>query len=130
MKFYVASGFQNKEQVRFVAAELIKCGWYHTYDWTQNTRANSVEDLKRIGKLEKDAVAEADLVIVLLPGGKGSHIELGMAIAGGKKIFLFSPDQTVMNMETTSTFYHLPEVELCLGTIEELIDKVNASLVS
>ena len=130
MKFYVASGFQNKEKVRFVAAELIKCGWCHTYDWTQNTRANTLEDLQRIGKLEKDAVAEADVVIVLLPGGKGCHIELGMAIAGNKKIFLFSPDQTVMNMETTSTFYHLPEVELCLGTIEELINKVKASLVS
>ncbi|MFX3675013.1 MAG: nucleoside 2-deoxyribosyltransferase [Paenisporosarcina sp.] len=129
MKFYVASGFQNKEQVRFVAAELLKYGWYHTYDWTQNNRANSLEDLQRIGILEKDAVAQSDLVIVLLPGGKGCHIELGMAIAGNKKIFLYSPDQMVMNMETTSTFYHLPEVDIYLGTIEELVEKVKATFV-
>lgn len=128
MKFYVASGFQNKEQVRNVSANLKKFGWHHTYDWTQNKRANTLEDLQQIGILEKEAVAEADIVIVLLPGGKGTHIELGLAIAGNKKIFLYSPDADVLNMETTSTFYHLPEVEIGTGTIESLIEKINASI--
>jgi hypothetical protein len=31
----------------------------------------------------------------------------------------------VNNFETTSTFYHLPEVEKCIGTLEELIDIVS-----
>jgi nucleoside 2-deoxyribosyltransferase len=128
MKFYVASGFQNKEQVRNVSADLKKNGWHHTYDWTQNKRADNLEDLQQIGILEKEAVAEADIVLVLLPGGKGTHIELGLAIAGNKKIFLYSPDSDALNMETTSTFYHLPEVEICTGTIEALIEKVSASI--
>lgn len=128
MNFYIASSFQNIDQVRMVAAEFKKFGWHHTYDWTQNERVNSIADLTRIGKLEKEAVSDSDIVLVLLPGGKGTHIELGLAIAGGKRIFLYSPDESVMNIETTSTFYHLPEVEICMGTIEDLIEKVKVSI--
>lgn len=124
MNFYVASSFQNKEVVRKVSFQLKKIGWHHTYDWTQNERANSLEDLQKIGMLEKQAIADSNVVVVLLPGGKGSHIELGLAIAGHKKIFLFSPNLEALNMETTSTFYHLPEVQICLGSIEDLISTV------
>lgn len=38
-----------------------------------------MEELKETGRLEKNAVMEADFIIVLLPAGKGSHIEFGMA---------------------------------------------------
>jgi ABC-type antimicrobial peptide transport system ATPase subunit len=124
MKFYVASSFQNKEIVRVVSEKLMNNGWYHTYDWTQNNRACSLEALQKIGTLEKQAVADSDVVIVILPGGKGSHIELGMAIAWQKKIFLYSPNFEAMDMETTSTFYHLPEVQICAGSVEELISNI------
>jgi hypothetical protein len=77
-----------------------------------------------IGTLEKEAIKDADYTIILLPGGKGSHIELGMAIAWEKQIFLYSPDGEAMDMETTSTFYHLPEVNICTGTIDELISVI------
>lgn len=124
MKFYVASSFQNKDIVRLVSEKLIKNGWHHTYDWTQNNRACSLEALQKIGTLERQAVAESDVVIVILPGGKGSHIELGMAIAWQKSTFLYSPNFEAMNMETTSTFYHLPEVQICTGSVDELIVKI------
>lgn len=124
MKFYVASSFQNKEIVRVVSEKLMNNGWHHTYDWTQNNRACSLEALQKIGMLEKQAVADSDVVIVILPGGKGSHIELGMAIAWQKKTFLYSPNFEAMDMETTSTFYHLPEVQICTGSVEELISTI------
>lgn len=124
MKFYVASSFQNKEIVRAVSGKLTMLGWHHTYDWTQNERACSLEVLKRIGTLEKQAVADSDVVIVILPGGKGSHIELGMAIAWQKKTFLYSPNLEAMDMDTTSTFYHLADIQICEGSIEELISTV------
>lgn len=130
MNFYVASSFQNRDEVREVAAELKNIGWNHTYDWTQNERVNSLDDLTRIGTLEKEAVAKSDVVIVLLPGGKGTHIELGLAIAYDKRIFLYSPDEKVMNVTTTSTFYHLPEVEICIGTLKSLIEKVKLTIES
>lgn len=126
MKFYVASSFKNTEQVRYVSGKLKSMGHIHTYDWTQNEKASTLEDLKHIGQLEKDAVAEADLVVVLLPGGKGSHIELGIALGLSKKIVLYSPDQSIYNFTTTSTFYHLPEVEKIIGTLDELVEFLGA----
>ncbi|MHA6251690.1 hypothetical protein [Oceanobacillus sp. CAU 1775] len=64
---------------------------------------------------------EADFIIVLLPAGKGSHIEFGIALAQEKRIYLYSQNDELNNFETTSTFYHLPQVEKCIGTIDELI---------
>jgi hypothetical protein len=123
-KFYVASSFKNIETVRYVSQQLVKRGFIHTYDWTKNERASTFDDLKAIGIEEKNAVIESDFLIVLIPAGKGSHIELGIALGQGKKIYLYSPDDQLNNFETTSTFYHLPEVEKCIGTIEDLIERV------
>ncbi|MET1015047.1 MAG: group-specific protein [Paenisporosarcina sp.] len=124
MKFYVASSFQNINQVRTITKELIQIGGHLSYDWTLNERADSIEDLQRIGSLEKAAIEDSELVIIVLPGGNGTHIELGLAIAGKKKIILFSPDHKIMDAETSTTFYHLPEIEKCFGSIEKCIDKV------
>ncbi|MFG6117233.1 group-specific protein [Halobacillus sp. MO56] len=121
-KFYVASSFKNIDTVRYVSNHLIEQGYIQTYDWTKNERASSFKDLKEIGTLEKEAVQEADFVIILLPAGKGSHIELGMALALGKRIFLHSPNDEVNQFETTSTFYHLPEVNTSNGSIDDLLN--------
>ncbi|QXJ40447.1 Nucleoside 2-deoxyribosyltransferase [Parageobacillus caldoxylosilyticus] len=127
MKFYIASSFKNIDAVRYVSEKLKSKGFIHTYDWTQNERASTIEQLKEIGQREKEGVMEADFLIVLLPAGKGSHIEFGIALGHGKKIYLYSPNDDVNNFETTSTFYHLPEVEKCIGTLEELVDIVSVN---
>jgi len=72
-KFYAASSFKNIEAVRYISKQLIDRGYIQTYDWTRNERASTFKDLKEIGQKEKAAVMEADVVIVLLPAGKGSH---------------------------------------------------------
>ncbi|MCA1319578.1 group-specific protein [Bacillus tianshenii] len=122
MKFYVASGFSNIEKVRYVSGKLKSKGHKHTYDWTLNERASTIEDLTTIGLFEKKAVTESDFVIVLLPGGKGTHIELGIALGLNKRIILYSENREIYNFDTTSTFYHLPEVEKFVGTLDELIE--------
>ncbi|WP_411955079.1 group-specific protein [Alkalibacillus sp. S2W] len=94
-KFYVASSFKNKDAVRLVSNELINKGFVQTYDWTKNERASTFEDLRDIGQKEKEAVMEADFIIVLLPAGKGSHIEFGIALGQGKRIYLYSSDESV-----------------------------------
>lgn len=124
-KFYVASSFKNIDTVRYVSKQLINKGYVHTYDWTKNEQASALEDLREIGQQEKEAVMEADFIIILLPAGKGSHIEFGIALGLGKRIYLYSPDEEVNRFETTSTFYHLPVVQKCIGTIEELIETVS-----
>ena len=121
MKFYVASSFINKEQVRYVNQKLIDFGFIHTYDWTKNNRASTLSELENIGVKEKNAVIDSDFVVILLPGGKGSHIELGLALASDKKVFLYSPNDEINDVLLTSTFYHLPEVEKVIGTLDDLV---------
>lgn len=84
--FYVASSFRNIVNVRYVAQILESMGYVNTYDWTQNASARDARtvtlgDLRSIGQHERDAVIGADVVVVLLPGGKGTHVEFGIAIA-------------------------------------------------
>lgn len=132
-KFYVASSFRNMDAVKYVSKQLVHQGYIQTYDWTKNGRAREentllLKDLKVIGLHEKNAVIESDFIVVILPGGKGTHIELGIALGLRKKIFLYSPDGAIDHVETTSTFYHLPEVEKCYGKLDELVDKITAQL--
>jgi nucleoside 2-deoxyribosyltransferase len=127
-KFYVASSFGNLDAVRYVTSKLVDNGYFHTYDWTASEKAKgslTLDDLKTIGENEKKAVMESDFIVVLLPGGKGTHIELGIAIGQGKRVFLYSPDREIDNVETTSTFYQLPEVEKCYGTLDDLLKKIS-----
>ncbi|MEQ2465262.1 group-specific protein [Niallia sp. Sow4_A1] len=126
-RFYVASSFKNIEIVRLVSKNLQNKGYIYTYDWTVNESASTIEDLREIGLNEKNAVMDADIIIVILPAGKGSHIELGIALGQGKRIYLYSPNDEVNNLDTTSTFYHLSEVQKCMGTIEELVEIVTTS---
>ncbi|PEL11970.1 nucleoside 2-deoxyribosyltransferase [Bacillus sp. AFS017336] len=126
MKFYLASSLKNIELVRYVSKILIEKGFINTYDWTTNENVATLEELKVIGQEEKEAVMKADFVVVLFPAGKGSHIELGIALGSGKKVYLYSPNKEVDNFETTSTFYHLPEIEKCFGTIEDLVASIES----
>jgi nucleoside 2-deoxyribosyltransferase len=119
MKFYIASGFENREIVGLVRDRLLEAGHVHTYDWTKNKRATTVEDLRSIGMAERDAVLESDVVLVLLPGGKGTHVELGMAIGAEKKIHLYSEKE--LDLNTTTTFYFLDSIEHYYGRLESFI---------
>ncbi len=101
--------------------KLVNQGFIHTYDWTINSPATTLAGLADIGVKEKNAVMASDFVVILLPGGKGSHIELGLALAGDKKVFLYSPNEEINDVSLTSTFYHLPEVEKVIGTLDDLI---------
>jgi nucleoside 2-deoxyribosyltransferase len=121
MKFYIASGLQNKENVQFVASHLKSCGFIHTYDWTQNGRADSAEKLKSIGEDERIGVLDANFLIVLLPGGKGTHVELGMALAQHKRVYLYSPNEDINDFSMTSTFYFLEEIIPYIGSLDDFI---------
>lgn len=106
-------------------AEFFKLnGFEHTYDWTKNDRLKSLKDLRTVGEKEKNAVKQSDFFIMMLPAGKGSHIEYGIALGLGKRIYLYSPDQDIYDFEKTSTFYHLEKVTAFIGTMETFLDEV------
>ena len=122
IKFYIASSFANKEKVRVAAGSLKDRGYIQTFDWTANLRASSIDDLKSYGELERRAVLEADFLVVLLPAGKGSHIEMGIAIGQGMPVYLVSETDELFNFDVTSTFYHLPQVKILIGPLNDSIE--------
>ena len=123
MKFYIASKLENYAQVKKLSEKLKSAGWVHTYDWTVHgsVRESDAELLKEVAKKEFNGVKDADVVIVLTPQGRGTHIELGMAIALNKQIYLCHIDDTYFKCDdNTSAFYWLPQVNQFIGSIDDL----------
>lgn len=128
MRFYVGSSFSNKEEVRFIRDELRALGHTHTYDWTQHERAASIDALRSIGEEEIAGIQSADFVVILLPGGKGAHVELGIALGMNKHVFLYDLGDQMMNMVETSTFYHVDAVQRCEGPFNALPHQIQKSI--
>ena len=128
MKFYIGSGMKNCNLVDYYAKKLKENGWEQTYDWVKNVSNDvSIEDMIKYAKLESKGIADSDIVIILLPAGRGAHIELGMALALNKKIFLCSNTKEEFNIENTVAFYELPNIIKLVETpdknIKEIINK-------
>lgn len=124
MKFYIASSLKNIENVRRVAEDLKARGFQHTYDWTTHSNVDTITKLCNIGQEEVSGVLAADVVIVMIPAGKGSHVELGIALGAGKKIYLYSLTNELNEIGKTCTFYHVDSVEQRIGSLENLINSV------
>ena len=100
MKFYIASKLENFQEVRSVADALVSAGHEHTYDWTAHGCVQG--DSMRMGKVaeaEKQGVLEADVLIALLPGGRGTHVEIGMALALDIPVLMVSQDPALFGCE-------------------------------
>ncbi|MBB6022251.1 hypothetical protein HNR77_003348 [Paenibacillus sp. JGP012] len=123
-KFYIASSLKNVENVKYVIDQLKGMGFIHSYDWTQNDKVTSIDQMRDIGRKEMAAVKKSNFIVVLLPAGKGSHIELGIALGNSIKTYLYSPNDEVNDIEKTSVFYHQDGVHKCKGTLEELIQYI------
>jgi hypothetical protein len=118
MNFYIASSFNNKELVRSLAKDLEKEGFHQTYNWTGNDRADSLDLLAEIGESEKKGVANSDFFVMILPGGKGSHVEMGIALGLSKRIYMYSPTNEIYEYDKTSTFYHIQGVNKFVGSFD------------
>ena len=129
MKFYIASKLENYEQVKSLASLLKLSGWEHTYDWTAHgsIKETDIETLRSVGQKECDGVRDADVVIVLTPQGRGTHVELGIAIASNKVVYICHEDDKYFQCDdNTSAFYWLPKVNHFIGSIGDLAKKLQA----
>lgn len=125
MKFYIGSGLKNAKVVNEFSKRLQNHGWKHTYNWAENIKGNeTIEDLIKYATLEQKAIEESDVVIIILPAGRGTHIELGMAIALNKKIYLYSNSKEEFDAENTVAFYQLPSVQKVIGDIDYAINEI------
>ena len=62
--------------------------------------------------------------MILLPVGRGTHIELGIALALNKKIFLCSATEDEFSIKNTVNFYQLPNSVRLVGTSNENINQI------
>ncbi len=131
MKFYIATSLSRVTAHRVVRNALRTHGHEISYDWTLHgsVKSVSIERLQEVAVLELDGVSEADFVVVLLPGGNGTHLELGFAIARGKKVFLHSEDSLIFELgPQTSAFYHHPDVTCFHCPLSDVGDTVHSLL--
>ncbi len=127
-RFYIASKLENAAQVKQLAEELKSVGWEHTYDWTVHGSVQK-ESEKRLAEVAVngiEGVIKADYTIALLPGGRGTHTELGAAIVGkgwneeSKIIIWAESNEFFLQDEKTCSFYWLPGVIQIVCPFEKL----------
>ena len=131
MKFYIATSLSRVAAHHTVRDELHNFGHEISYDWTLHGSVKTVskERLKEVAMLELEGIAESDFIVVLLPGGGGTHLELGYALAKGKKIFLHTEDPLLFELgHQTNAFYHHPDLIRISGPIADVVATVHALL--
>lgn len=109
-RIYVASSLDDIDRARTLADALVGRGFELTYRWMDHgpVAKDGPARMAEVAANELLGVAAADAVIVLLPGGRGTHVELGAALALDKTIFLCAHE----NREPGSpcAFYFHPAV--------------------
>lgn len=125
MKFYIGSGMKNCELVNYYSKVLKENGWHQTYDWVKNVNDDVViEDMIEYAKLEREGIINSDIVIILLPAGRGAHIELGMALALHKKIFLCAETEAEFSIKNTVAFYELSDIVKLVGNADDNVKRI------
>jgi hypothetical protein len=130
VKFYIASRLENADRVRQLRDVLISVGHEITYDWTI---AGPVRDDKiamiQVSRREVRGVLESNLFFLLLPGGRGAHVELGLAIGqdadNPRQVLVWSETPEPLNYgQETSAFYHHDAVGQLVMPFEMLLEGV------
>ncbi len=134
MRFYIATGLENAQRAKQLSAVLTKNGHELTYDWTVHG------DIRQLGEAKMSetafseirAVRDAELFVVLLPGGKGTHAELGAALASrsNKRVIIWSETGKEFNSNSDScAFYFHPCTERICCSFVELLTKLDADRI-
>lgn len=107
MNVYIATSLANHANHNLLRDELAKYQIKLSYDWTLPRDPEIPRS--EIAWLELQGVKYADLVVVLLPGGRGTHVEFGAALACEKPIIVHGPDEQVCGETGECIFFALEE---------------------
>lgn len=72
---------------------------------------------REIAIAEIAGVRDADVLVALLPGGYGTHVEIGAALALGKQIILHTPDQETLETPYPCLFHYHPQITILLSRV-------------
>lgn len=125
-RFYLATRKDRESHANAISEELKARGWERTFVWTAQD-STSTDQYALVAQEELDAIKSADLLIVLLPGGYGTHVEIGAALALGKTVILHSPDRKTLNEPYPCVFHYHPKVKLIVSDVVSL-DAILAEL--
>lgn len=127
MKIYIATKLANSKNHNKLRDALIAEGHEITYDWTVHcsVKNDGQDRLKQVANAEAEGVTDADLVVVLLPGGRGTHCEIGMAIGAGVPLVLHDEcGELFESNDKTCAFYWQEDATRVTGPLEALIEYV------
>lgn len=134
---YVASSLANWERVKRLQMHFRSLGVDITYDWTNFVISDSEnrQELAKAAQRELDGAIAADHLLVVMPGGRGTHCELGAMIARCLPLALWGGNElpiTILadtdNVSHPTSFHHLPGIKR-FTTEQEALAHVAQSLL-
>lgn len=93
LRIYVAGGITHTERARAVRASIGEAGFRLMYDWTEHGSVSGSPParIRDVANAELRGAMCADLVLAL-PGGTGTAIEIGAAVAAGVPVVWLRPE--------------------------------------
>jgi nucleoside 2-deoxyribosyltransferase len=127
-RFYLSTRKDRSAQAAVLLASLTSRGWERTLDWTERN-AGGPAGHSETALAEIAAVRQADVLIALLPGGYGTHVEIGAALALGKPVILHARDRETLDTPYPCVFHYHPAVTLLISEVLD-VDEVLARMSS
>jgi hypothetical protein len=115
-RFYLSTRKDPSGQAVALLEALKARGWKRTFDWTNHSNVGP-DGYADTALAEIAAVREAGVLIVLLPGGYGAHVEIGAALALGKPVILHAPDRKTLDTPYACIFHYHPRVKLLVSEV-------------
>jgi nucleoside 2-deoxyribosyltransferase len=129
-KVYIATGLENHVAARQLASRMEAAGWQITYAWWVHgsVQGQGPAVYQKIASSEMNGVKSADVVIALLPGGRGTHTEIGCSLGLDKPVILYpGHDEAIAQDGRFCVFYFHPLVNRMNKDqgIDEVIEAAN-----
>jgi hypothetical protein len=132
LDFYVTSSFSNKEQVKRVIEALtnfetgnVACC---THDWTDETGEDYKDGKELICRKLFDGAMACDWFILLLPAGRSSMTELGLALGHYANVVIWAEKESdfIGRSGRENIFFNHEDVHRVVCPFDEFITLLNA----
>ena len=118
-RFFLSTRKDRSAEANALSDALKARGWERTFAWTPDD-SYGVEGLAATALAELKGVSDADVLIVLLPGGFGTHVEIGAALALGKRVILHASDQSTLETPYRCAFHYHPSVRRLISAVPDV----------